>query len=159
MNGKIVANESSLWEKVIPWFLTFVSFLTLVCIGFFLISNINWFKDSVFNNVPGSELEYRMYAYHVHLSMIKRSVGLFSGFALTFIGSGVAFFSMKKNTKLDLKSAGITANLVTASPGIIAMILGIVLIINTIKSKDEFPMYYHNSQNISNLTTTPLPER
>lgn len=133
--------EQTKWEKYIPWFLTFGSCLVLISIGIFLINNINWFKNGVFENYSGLNLEYKVYAYQMHLSMIKRSVGLFSGFALMFLGTGVAFYSIKKQTTFNLKGAGITASLVTASPGIIAMVLGALLIISTIKSKDDFPNF------------------
>ncbi|TSE04001.1 MULTISPECIES: hypothetical protein [Aquimarina] len=133
--------EQTSWEKYIPWFLTIASSIVLIAIGFFLINNINWFKEGVFENKADLNLEYKVYAYQMHLSMIKRSVGLFSGFALMFLGIGVAFYSLKRQTTLNLEGAGITASLVTASPGIVAMILGAFLIISTIKSKDDFPNF------------------
>jgi hypothetical protein len=73
--------------------------------------------------------------------MIKRSVGLFSGFALMFIGMGVSFFTMRKNTEMQVRSTNLTASLVTASPGIIAVLVGGYLIISTIRSKDSFGSY------------------
>lgn len=140
--GKIkIMNEITSWEKYIPWFLTIASSIALIAIGAFLINNINWFKEGVFENNADLNLEYKIYAYQMHLSMIKRSIGLFSGFAVMFIGAGVAFYSISKQTTLNLEGAGITAGLVTASPGIVAMILGAFLIISTIKSKDNFPIF------------------
>ncbi|NLR91683.1 hypothetical protein [Flammeovirga agarivorans] len=129
------------WEKYIPWFLTIASSLVLIAIGFFLIHNINWFKDGVFKNEADLNLEYKVYAYQMHLSMIKRSVGLFSGFAIMFLGTGVAFYTLKKENSLNIEGIGITARIVTASPGIIAMVLGTFLIISTINSKDNFPNF------------------
>lgn len=129
------------WEIYIPWFLTVASTLVLIAIGLFLIVNFNWFKNGVFENNANLNLEYKVYAYQMHLSMIKRSVGLFSGFAIMFLGTGVVFYTIKQQTTLNLESAGVTANLVTASPGIIAMILGFFLIIGTINSKDDFPSF------------------
>lgn len=139
-------NEQSNWEKNIPWFLTLASSIVLVAIGYFLISNINWFKEGVFNNDADLDLEFKVYAYQMHLSMIKRSVGLFSGFAVMFLGIGVAFYSVKKQTTLNVKGAGITASLVTASPGIVAMVLGAYLIISTINSKDNFPNFEESNK-------------
>ncbi|WP_040278137.1 hypothetical protein [Psychroserpens damuponensis] len=129
------------WEQRVPWYLTIASSVVLIAIAYFLTSNINWFKEEVFLNDADLNLEYKVYAYQMHLSMIKRSVGLFSGFALMFLGIGVAFYSIKKQTTLNLEGAGITASLVTASPGIIAMLLGTFLIISTIQSKDDFPNF------------------
>ena len=140
-------NEQTNWERYIPWFLTVASTLVLIAIGFFLINNINWFKEGVFQNEADLNLEYKVYAYQMHLSMIKRSVGLFSGFAIMFLGSGVSFYSLKKQSTLNLEGAGIAANLVTASPGIIAMVLGAFLIITTIKSKDNFPTFEESNKN------------
>ena len=68
------------------------SSVVLITIGLFLINNINWFNEGVFLNDADLNLEYKVYAYQMHLSMIKRSVGLFSGFALMFLGIGVAFY-------------------------------------------------------------------
>ncbi|GJM64920.1 hypothetical protein [Persicobacter diffluens] len=133
--------EQTNWEKYIPWFLTIASSLVLIAIGLFLIININWFKDGVFENEADLNLEYKVYAYQMHLSMIKRSVGLFSGFAIMFLGTGVAFYTLKKQSSLNLEGIGITARILTASPGIIAMVLGTFLIISTINSKDDFPNF------------------
>lgn len=132
--------EQSNWEKYIPWFLTVASSIVLIAIGFFLINNINWFKEGVFKNSADSNLEYKVYAYQMHLSMIKRSVGLFSGFAIMFLGTSVSFYSIRKQTKLNIEG-GLKASLVTASPGIVAMVLGVFLIISTINSKDSFPIF------------------
>ena len=134
------------WEKRVPWYLTIASSAVLIAIGYFLISNINWFKAEVFLHDADLNLEYKVYAYQMHLSMIKRSVGLFSGFAVMFLGIGVAFYSIKKQTTLNLEGAGITASLVTASPGIVAMVLGAFLIISTIKSKDDFPNFQDSNK-------------
>ena len=139
-------NNQTSWEKYIPWFMTIASSLVLIAIGIFLINNINWFKEGVFNNKADLNLEYKVYAYQMHLSMIKRSIGLFSGFAIMFIGTAVAFYSIRKQTTLNLEGAGITASLVTASPGIVAMLLGAFLIISTIKSKDDFPIFEDSNQ-------------
>lgn len=148
------------WNKFVPWFLTIACTITLIVIGLFLIQNIEWFKESVFSkgiediNKP----EYRIYAYQMHLSMIKRSIGLFSGFAIMFLGLGVAFFTMKDTTSLNASGGGFTAKIATASPGIIALILGAYLIISTIKSKDNFPSYGAEEVQEDFLDTTNLPE-
>ncbi|XOV66336.1 MAG: hypothetical protein ACFHU9_11975 [Fluviicola sp.] len=134
---------SKSWLSYIPWFLTIASTFALIAIGLFLISNINWYKTSVFDPkiTDVNSGAYRVRAYDLHLSMIKRSVGLFSGFALMFIGMGVSFFTMRKNTEMQVRSTNLTASLVTASPGIIAVLVGGYLIISTIRSKDSFGSY------------------
>jgi hypothetical protein len=130
----------SRWERYIPWFLTIASFLVLCSIAWFLIENILWFRNSVFVG-PQVDLTYRMHIFHLHISMIKRSVGLFSGFALLFVGAGVSFYSVKTSTAVDVSSQPVSLKLATFSPGIIAMILGTALLMFTIASKDEFPAY------------------
>lgn len=136
------------WEIQIPWFITIASTLTLIVVGFFLINNIEWFKQSVFNEkiLERNNPEYRFYTYQMHLSMIKRSVGLFSGFAIMFLGMGVAFYSMKEKIAGEFKTVSLSGSIATTSPGIIAILVGGYLIISTIKSKDEFPAYNSTNQ-------------
>lgn len=153
--------KNNFWYKFAPWFLTFSCSITLIIIGLFLIYNIEWFKESVFSNdiIEIRNPEYRFYAYHMHLSMIKRSVGLFSGFAIMFLGLGVALFSLNNDTTLEAEGLGVKANIVTASPGIIALLIGAYLVISTIQSKDEFKLYENNSQTnkILNRANKPNP--
>ncbi|NBC05751.1 MAG: hypothetical protein GVY26_00985 [Bacteroidetes bacterium] len=134
---------SSTWSKTIPWFLTIASVLALLSIGYFLIQNVEWYKDTVFE--PGiNDVEcgaYRMRAYDLHLSMVKRSVGLFSGFAVMFLGLGVAFYTLRSNTELSADTQGFKLSLLTASPGIVAILVGGAMIILTIQSKDSFGRY------------------
>ncbi|WP_075604106.1 hypothetical protein [Saccharicrinis aurantiacus] len=141
------------WNSFVPWFLTIASSIVLVIIGITLVLNIQWFKDSVFDESIReiNDPNYRFYAYHLHLSMIKRSIGLFSGFAIMFLGLGVSFFTMKDITKIKAESAGISAQIATASPGIVALIIGSILIIKSIDSKDVFPVYGSNYQNIEQV--------
>lgn len=139
------------WQSKVPWILTISSFIVLLIIGYFLIQNVNWFKDNVFANLTkdATNLDYQIYAYHMHLSMIKRSVGLFSGFAVMFLGIGVAFYTIKELTTMNVNSTNISGSLVTASPGIIAMVIGAILIILTISSKDDFPPFEPKKDTIS----------
>jgi hypothetical protein len=134
----VLIDKASSWEQVIPWFLTVACTLSLISIALFLILNVEWFKASVFTqaNLTNS---YKIYVYHMHLSMIKRSVGLFSGFAMMFVGASVCFYIVKAKTDVGFKAQDFSLNLITASPGIIAMLLGASLIMFTIWSKDDFP--------------------
>ncbi|MCE7993331.1 MAG: hypothetical protein HEP71_15195 [Roseivirga sp.] len=140
--------EETKWQRYIPWFLTIASSMVLLAIGLFLITNVNWFKDGVFEHEAAKNLEYRVYAYQMHLSMIKRSVGLFSGFAIMFLGTGVAFYTLKKQSSVSLGGAGVTASVISASPGIIAMVLGAFLIAHTISSKDDFPNFQESKKQV-----------
>jgi hypothetical protein len=147
--------EKTKWELSIPWFTTTVSFIMLIVLGIFLVRNIEWFKTSVFASeiIERNDPEYRFYAYHMHLSMIKRSVGLFTGFAIMFIGMGVIFFTIKEKIEGQLTAPSFSANLVTASPGLIALIMGGYLIIASIQSKDDFPAFerLHKSRGMLQL--------
>jgi hypothetical protein len=130
---------TSLWEEMIPWFMTAISVLVLICLAWFLLENIYWFRSTA--TAPGTPnaSEYRIYVYQMHLAMINRSVGLFAGFSLIFVGTSVAFFTLKKYTRIEGTAGGATAKLSSASPGIIAMFLGVALIMFAIGSKDDFP--------------------
>jgi hypothetical protein len=141
-NKPPVGNVNTWFEKI-PWFLTIACSLTLFVIGYFLTSNIAWFKDSVFHTgiQEVNDATYRFYAYHLHLSMIKRSVGLFSGFAIMFLGMAVAFYTLKDQTTAGIESPSATMKIASTSPGLIALLLGGYLIIETIRSKDDFPPY------------------
>lgn len=131
--------SSSAWTEFIPWFMTAVSILVLICLAWFLLENVFWFRRTATAISAPTDAAYRIYIYHLHLSMIKRSVGLFAGFALIFVGTSVAFYTLKQDIALDGAASGFSARLNTASPGIIAMVLGVGLIMFTIHSKDSFP--------------------
>lgn len=126
------------WNKLIPWFLTIACTIAIIVLAVFLISNINWFKNQAFSNPEFDSANYRIQIYHLYISMIKRSVGLFAGFILMLLGLGVAFFSVKEKSNIKVEGMGIGASLVTASPGLIAVLVGGFLIIATIQSKDSF---------------------
>lgn len=127
------------WRALIPWFMTSVSLVVLVSLAWFLIENIFWFRSHAF---PATgvvrDQSFTLYAFHMHLAMVKRSVGLFAGFALIFIGTAVAFYTLSSATSVEGGTNGITGKLKTTSPGIIAMVLGTMLIMFTIYSKDSF---------------------
>jgi len=129
----------SAWEETIPWFMAAISVVVLVCLAWFLLENIYWFRNIATSASAPNSSDYRIYVYQMHLATINRSVGLFAGFALIFIGTSVAFFTLKKDTRIEGSTAGTTAKLSSASPGILAMFLGAGLIMFTISSKDHFP--------------------
>ena len=135
--------ELTTWGRIIPWALTVSCLVVLAIIGNFLIENIEWYKNTVFNTRldPIQVPIYKIHAYHIHVSMIKRSVGLFSGFAIMFLGLGVAFFSLRNRTDAEMKSDLWTLKVATASPGIIALLIGGIITMYTVGSKDNFAPY------------------
>jgi len=129
------------WEDAAPWFLTIASTITLACIAWFLVENILWFREHALIQSDLVRPTYRLHVHHLHLAMIKRSVGLFSGFALLFLGTGVVFYTMRTTYGVHVNTGSLSAAVASASPGILAMALGVVLLLGTIASKDEFPPY------------------
>lgn len=138
-SNKIQERKPTTWEEMIPWFMTIISVVVLVSLAWFLLDNIYWFrKISTLPPAPTAS-SYRIYVYQMHLASINRSVGLFAGFALIFIGTSVSFFTLKKYTHIQGSAGSATAKLSTASPGIVAIVLGTALIMFTIGSKNQFP--------------------
>lgn len=137
------------------WFLAIGASLVLVSIAWFLINNVEWFKAEAFKNIPNPSDDYRIHVFHMHLSMIKRSIGLFAGFSLMFLGLGVAFYSVKTSTDIEVDAPNITLRLVTASPGIIAVIFGALVLCYTIGSKDKFPGFNGNNGSNSKMIIPP----
>ena len=129
------------WDKAIPWVLTAASAIVLTMIALFLVDNINWFRDTALADPAGSDLVFRMHVHHLHLATVKRAVGLFSGFSMVFLGLGVAFRQMTSQSTVGAQAPSVAVTVASASPGIVAMVLGLMLLMTTIVSKDEFPMY------------------
>lgn len=130
--------EHTPWGRAVPWVTTLSSLVVLVALAWFLIENILWFRLLAFPVGSERDANFTLYAFHLHLAMIKRSVALFAGFALIFVGTAVAFYTLRLNIELDAQSPSIGGRLRTASPGVVAMLLGTVLIMFTIYSKDSF---------------------
>jgi hypothetical protein len=139
----------------IPWFTTTVSVAILVVLAMFLLNNICWFRSHSQAATPPNEA-YLLYVFQLHSSLIKRSVGLFAGFALLFLGTSIAFYTVHSEIKGGVSGRGISVQLATHSPGIIAMILGAGLIGFTIYSKDVFPPYDSGSPSLGNPSATDL---
>ncbi|MGH9236722.1 MAG: hypothetical protein ACRD3G_01675 [Vicinamibacterales bacterium] len=124
-----------------------------MAIAWFLVENIIWFRASSLAAADAEHVVYRLHVYHLHLAMIKRSVGLFSGFALLFLGTAVVFYTLRRHSNVNIGGAGFSAGVMTASPGIIAMALGVAVLLGTIGSKDEFPPYTGESTLAESRTT------
>ena len=129
------------WKNIIPWYMTILSTIVLVCLAIFLVENIEWFKEQAKLSDSWSSGLFQLHIHHIHVSMIKRSVGLFSGFSALFIGMAVCFYTLNQQTNMDLKTGGISLAVATSSPGIVAMLIGCYLIVSTIDSKDHFDSY------------------
>jgi len=130
------------WEKWIPWYLTVASTVVLYFIADFLLDNIDWFVTSMQASTAWSYDGYQVQMYHLHNSLIKRSIGFFAGFSALFVGLAVSFYTVKEQTKLSAKdTSSLSMTLATNSPGIVAMVLGVVLIVTSITSKDSFSKY------------------
>lgn len=143
------------WEDWAPWFMSALSFLSLLAIGWFLIDNFHWFKGRILEVRDPRDPEYVTYAMHMQNSLLKRCVGLFSGFALLFVGSSVALYVAKRMTKLDGEMKDFKVSVTTASPGIIAMLIGGFILAYTIQSKDEFTTFVDDDSPAATSTLTP----
>jgi hypothetical protein len=128
-----------LWPRLIPWFTTIISVAILVALATFLIENLSWFRSTALATSDINRASYRVAVLQMHLAMVKRSVGLFSGFSLVFIGTSISFYTLRRDITLGGEGHGFSGKLATASPGIVAMVLGTCLIMFTIYSKDQFP--------------------
>jgi len=134
----VLRSSADRWRAAIPWVMTSVSLVVLASLAWFLIENLFWFRHLAFPDNAPRDPAFTLYAFHLHLAMVKRSVGLFAGFALIFIGTAVAFYTLKSATSLEGDAPSLTGRLRTASPGVVAMVLGTLLIMFTIYSKDQF---------------------
>ena len=134
-------SNTTYWEYLIPWLLTGTSTLVLCAVGWFLAENLIWLREESFNNYDINNLSYRSHTFYLYMSSIRSSVRLFSGVALMFLGIGVSFYTIKSQTNLKVGAQNLTIGLVTASPGILAMVLGVFLIAYNVKSKDMIPLY------------------
>ena len=130
------------WSTLIPWFLTVGSAAVLYMIAYFLVDNIQWFRALALSDPAADNLEFRMHVHHLHFAMIKRAIGLFSGFSLVFLGLGAAFYHSRARSSISAQVPNsVAVEVVSASPGVLAMVLGVVLLVTTIVSKDRFPVY------------------
>lgn len=130
------------WRLHAPWYMTIASTLALIGLASYLVLNIEWFKSHAFESAHCStDAAFRIQIHHIHFSMIKRSVAMFAGVAALLIGSAVSLHSLASETNIRGEVSGWSVQLATASPGIIAMVIGAILIGTTIASKDTFPQY------------------
>jgi len=126
------------WHRAAPWILTASALFCLISIGIFLIVNINWFKTEAIFTRDSTSAIYHLQLYQIHLSFLKRSIGLFSGFSLLFIGLGVSFYTLNSTNTLKLESINYKSQLATASPGLVCVIVGAVVLTSAVSSQDTF---------------------
>lgn len=136
---RIVKKNS--WEDFTPWFLIVTSSIVLCLIAWFLAENLLWLRQHSVAEYDTKNLSYRSHTYFLYISSIRRSAGLFSGIALMFLGVGVSFYTIKSQTDINFSSPTLSVGIVTASPGIIAMVLGVFLVAHNTSSKDIVPIY------------------
>lgn len=67
-NAALVETESarravdgtSMWSEFIPWFMTAVSVLVLVCLAWFLLENVFWFRATATSPSAPTDEAYRI---------------------------------------------------------------------------------------------------
>lgn len=128
----------STWEKSAPWFLTILSVVSIGLLSYFVIDNINWLKEYVNKHNAINDSRFFIDVLDRFTSMIKRTIGMFTALCLIFSGMGISAYVMSRQAKVEIKDSNWSFSLITASPGIVAMILGVVLMIVDIQSKDTF---------------------
>ena len=127
------------WDMFTPWFITVASTLALLGLGIFLVNNILWFRQQAFPDGSVFSQNYSIHVHHIFLSMIKRSVTLFAGVGILFIGSATVFYTVSEQSKIKMENTGLSFYIATASPGLIAMLFGLTLLVVSTVSKDSFP--------------------
>ena len=143
-----------MWKWFTPWFTMIASTVVLGAIAYFLYDNTYWFRETALRSFPADKVVSRMHILHLHAAMVKRSVGLFSGFSLVFLGLGVVFYHVRSRSSLGVQTPTIGVEVVSASPGVIAIVLGVVLLMTTIASKDSFPPYLGELRDAPGATPT-----
>lgn len=132
--------------------------LSVLCkIYDFLTSNIEYFKaaafktsgndlsnPSMFDKFNQMDRSYQIQIFHLHNSLVKRSVGFITGFSVLLIGFAISFHSIKSLIKVEGEAYDFKTSISTQSPGIIALIVGTAIVMFTIGSKDTFPYNSHS---------------
>lgn len=114
------------------------STVVLILFAGFIYENVEWFKvNAVSDKVDFQEPNYRIMIFALHQSFIIRSISFLSGFGLMFLGLAVSFHLIRSKDSVSVKATGFSANLTTASPGLIVTLFGVVLVAISIISKVE----------------------
>jgi hypothetical protein len=138
------------WKKTAPWLLSILSIGSIVLLAIFLMSNFDWLKTNYRIN-DLSSIDSRN-IFLIHTALLKRVLGFFTSLLLIFVGMSISAFVMSKQTEMNFNIDKVGISIVSVSPGIIAMVLGVLLMIVSITSKDEFNF---TDQVISSTTQVP----
>lgn len=112
-----------------------------MAVAAFLVANVDAVRVAGFPSGDTLDPKYRIHVLHLMSSLTKRSVGLFAGIALMFIGTAMSFYTLRSKSVLSASSQSASVRFATASPGIAAMIVGSGLLVAAILSKDSFPSF------------------
>jgi hypothetical protein len=167
------SNNQPSWFEYIPWFSTISSSIVLAVIAIFLINQLNWFKEQSLPTLEKVQTEtkstepsdnqkevdtyYLTYVLHMHLSFVKQSIGLFSGFALMFLGLSITLYTIGSQNSLQIEGPGVSAQLISASPGLISVLIGAFLVFTTITTQTSFPPYSTSTQPDQTEHSTEFP--
>lgn len=166
---KLIDYPKKTWDKEVLYGLILLFSIALILLFIFLICDIFSSKNySLPATKPTSYESYTIYRYIymniLHTNMIKRSVGLFCGFAIMLFGNIISFYVgkkqikilalsdiLKENTKYSTKSDKnkIAAAVIIISPAITTLIVGALIMIFSIYSQDKLPDYNSNTANES----------
>jgi hypothetical protein len=153
-DDKQEANRGSgQWFRFAPWLLLFASFTLLGLVTYFLWSNVTWMKEfAVSMKIPeGVAPEYGLKFLHLHAATVKRCVCLLSGLSTLLLGVGVMFYTIKPVQRLAGEGAGLKFSLATVSPGIVAVVVGALLVALGTISKDSFEPSSFRSPQLDDL--------
>jgi hypothetical protein len=128
-NKQMQSNVPIFWEKTIPWLITATSYITIAFIAAFLVNNVFSIRETLLPKgeiVLGDYINSRM---NIYIFVLLKSVGVFSALCLIFIGLSVSLFVSINQIKLGIGFNNGKVSLLTHSPGIIAVLLGVVLMI------------------------------
>lgn len=110
-------------------------------LAYALMANVEWGKRWAEVEIERSGYHPRvtMELLHLHASNMKRSIALFCGFTSILLGVASIFFESSARTTSEVKVAeSVSAALSTRAPGMFAMLIGFLLMVFAIMSKDRF---------------------
>lgn len=131
------------WNNTIIWIISLCCIGNLLFSSYYFFINVEWFKSSAFS--PDIEYvntgEYRTYIFHMQMRLLIRSVGLLSGSSIMMLGMASIFYLWTRETQVAAEHDSFKFSIVSASPGLLAILIGGILLIATIKSKDTIQGY------------------
>jgi len=147
------------WHHTAPYILTVTSLISLI-----LCAILYWNEITSLNELYTKEtlihLPYAMQVKYITIqaSLIRRASGLLVGLCICFIGLSISLYQEKERSALSAGIGSLRAQLISASPGIICLAIGGLLIFGSIHSKDSiYP--YNGPENQKADDLTPLIEQ